>query len=75
VTVGEDREELPAGAEVVGQPGAREGVGDGIGGEARPALLAVGDDRRPGCLPARDGVFDGLVLKRLDAPFVILPAS
>ena len=45
VTVGEDREELPAGAERGRQTRARERVGDRVGREARPPLLAVGDDR------------------------------
>jgi len=38
------------------QPGER------VRGEARPGLLAVGDDRRSGLLKALDGVAHGLVL-------------
>ena len=45
MAVVEDREVLAVAGEVVGQPGARERVGDRVGGEARLALLAVGDDR------------------------------
>ena len=45
VAVVEDREELAVAGEVVGEAGAGERVGDRVGGEARLALLAVGDDR------------------------------
>jgi hypothetical protein len=53
VAVVEDREELAVAGEVVGEAGARERVGDRVGGEARLALLAVGDDRLAGLLQAR----------------------
>ena len=52
VAVVEDREELPVAGEIVGQAGAGQRVGDRVGGEARLALLAVGDDRLTGRLQA-----------------------
>ena len=62
MAVVEDREELPVAGEVVGQPGAGQRVGDRVGGEARLALLAVGDDRLAGRLQAPDRVLGGGVL-------------
>ena len=62
VAVVEDREELAVAGEVVGQAGAGERVGDRVGGEARLALLAVGDDRLAGLLQAPDRVLGRLVL-------------
>ena len=62
MAVVEDGEELAVAGEVVGQAGAREGVGDRVGGEARLALLAVGDDRLAGRLEALDRVLRGRVL-------------
>ena len=62
MAVVEDGEELAVAGEVVGQAGARERVGDRVGGEARLALLAVGDDRLAGRLQALDRVLGGRVL-------------
>ena len=63
VTVGEDGEVLPAGpGQMIGQPGACQRVGDRVGGEARPPLLAVGDDRLAGRLQVLDRIRDRLVL-------------
>ena len=56
VAVVEDREVLAVAGEVVGQPGARERVGDRVGREARLALLAVGDDRLADLLEPADRV-------------------
>ena len=66
VAVVEDGEELPVAGEVVGQAGARERVGDRVGGEARLALLAVGDDRLARRLQALDRVVGGGVLLGLE---------
>jgi hypothetical protein len=62
MAVVEDGEELAVAGQVVGQAGARQRVGDRIGGEARLALLAVGDDRLAGLLEALDRVLGGRVL-------------
>jgi hypothetical protein len=43
----EDREELSVAREILRESGASEGVGDRVGGKARLALLAVGDDGSP----------------------------
>src|SRR3954449_13140121 len=45
--------------EVAGQAGAGKRFGDRVGGEARLALLAVGDDRLAGGLQAPDRVLGG----------------
>src|SRR6476646_5890261 len=66
VAVVEDREELAVAREVVGEAGAGQRVRDRVRGEARLALLAVGDDRLAGRLEALDGVLGGLVLQRLE---------
>ncbi len=66
VTIGEDREELPARAEVRSQAGAGQRVGDRVRGEARPPLLAVGDDRLTRRLTALDGVLARRVLEGLE---------
>ncbi len=73
VAVGEDGEELPPAGQVVGQARAGQGVRQRIGGEARPTLLAVGDDRRAGGLQVLDGVLDGRVLLLLQRRLVDLP--
>ena len=62
VTVGEDREVLAAAAEVVGEAGACQRVGQGVRREARPPLLTVRDDRRPRRLELLDRVSHGDVL-------------
>ena len=62
VAVGEDGEILAAPRQMVGEAGSRKRVGDRIGREARPALLAVGDDGRAGRLHARDRIPHGLFL-------------
>ena len=62
VTVVEDREELAVAGEMVGQAGARERVGDRVGGEARLPLLTIGDVRLPGLLQPPDRVLRRLVL-------------
>src|SRR5260370_40982726 len=54
--VGEDGEILPVACEMIGKAGSGERVSQGISGEARNALLAVGDDRRARCLHALDRV-------------------
>jgi hypothetical protein len=77
VPVVEDREVLAVAREVVGQPGAREGVRDRVRREARLALLAVGDDRLADLLEAPDRVLGGGVLLRLevlpgDLPLVVV---
>ena len=72
VAVVEDREELPVAGEVVGEPGARQRVGDRVGGEARLALLAVGDDRLAGLLQPPDRVLGGGVLLGLQVGAVDL---
>ena len=66
VAVGEDGEELAAGAEHRREAGACERGGDGVGGEARPPLLTVGDDRRAGGLHLLDGVLGRRVLQLLE---------
>jgi hypothetical protein len=66
VAVGEDREELPARAQHRREAGARERGGDGVGGEARPPLLTVGDDRRARGLHLLDGVLGRSVLQLLE---------
>src|ERR1700722_4688463 len=78
MAVGEDGEVLaPAPGQVVGQPGAGQGVGDRVGREARPALLAIGDDRRASPLQVLDRVpyrqvLLGLELVVGDLPGVVL---
>ena len=72
VAVGEDGEELATTGEVVGQARAGQGVRQRIGGEARPTLLAVGDDRRARGLQVLDGVLDGRVLLLLQRRLVDL---
>ena len=62
VAIGKDREILPSGGKVRRQSGAGERVGDRIGGEARDALLAVGDDRRASRFEALKGIGDGGIL-------------
>ena len=66
MAVGEDGEILAVAGEMIGEAGARQGVGERIGGEARPALLAVGDDRRPGRLHPPDRVDGGFLLLGLE---------
>lgn len=73
VAVGEDREELPALAgEVVGEPGAGQSVGDGVGGERRPALLPVGDDGGAGPFLPLDRIAHRGVLLLLECGLVDL---
>jgi len=63
VAVSEDRKVLASvPGQLVGEPGSGQGVGDRVRGEARPPLLAVGNDRLAGRLPALDGVPDRRVL-------------
>jgi hypothetical protein len=45
VAIGEDREELAAQDQVVGKAGPAGVSVMGLSGEARPTLLAVGDNR------------------------------
>ncbi len=66
VPVGEDGEVLTAAGQVLGQPGPGERVRQRVGGETGPALLAVGNDRRPGRLLPLDRVPDGCVLLGLE---------
>ena len=66
VAVVEDGEELAVAGEVVGEAGARERVGDRVGGEARLALLAVGDVGLAGLLEPPDRVLGRLVLLGLE---------
>ena len=78
VPVGKDREVLaPVPGQLVGKPGSGQGVGDRVRREARPPLLAVGDDRLAGRLPTLDRVPDRLVLLSFelivgDLPGVVL---
>ena len=65
VAVVEDGEELPVTREVVGQAGARQRVGDRVGGKARLPLLAIGHDRLARVLQAMDRVLGCLVLLSL----------
>jgi len=67
MAVGKDGEILPVACEVIGKAGSGERVSQRISGEARHALLAVGDDRRARCLHALDRVeaSDVLLLRQL----------
>ena len=62
VAVGKNGEILAVTRKVFGKAGARQRVGDRIGGKARHALLAVGDDRRAGRRHAFQAVGAGRVL-------------
>ena len=73
VTVVEDGEELSVAGEVVGEAGAGQRVGDRVGGEARLALLPVGDTGLAGLLEAPDRVLGRLVLLGLQRGEVDLP--
>jgi hypothetical protein len=75
VAVVEDREELPIAGQAVSQPRPGQRVGEVVGGEARLALLAVGDDRLAGRLESLDRVLRGLILRSLEIIEPILPSS
>ena len=62
----------PPPARLSARPGAGQRVRQRIGGEARPTLLAVGDDRRAGGLQVLDRVLDGRVLLLLERRLVDL---
>ncbi len=64
MAVGKDGEILPVAGEVIGKAGSGERVSQGISGEARHTLLAVGYDRSARCLHALD---------RVEASGVLLP--
>ena len=62
MAIGEDSKILASWGEVRRETGAGERIGDWIGGKARDALLAIGDDRRPSRFETLEGIGDGSVL-------------